>query len=469
MRALRIVPAVVAAIGTVGLGLATPASATASTAAEVAPQKTHFDLQAHRGGIGMTTEESLQGFAKAMRLGVSTLELDTQITKDEKVVVNHDRQISAQKCRDTGPAFPGDPMYPYVGKYIKDLTLAQIKTMDCGYQQLPGFPEQEQVKGFRMVELKDVLNLVKAYHANQVTLNIETKVEAGAPEQTAPRELFVRRVFEEIHASGIERQVTIQSFDWGALKEMHRLAPTLAARRADELRLPPGRQAGGLPVARRHRRRRLRRRLRQGGRGRGPRPHRALAELRLPAERQGRRPRLPLLPRQGDGLRGARPRAEGHPVDLRRPRHDQGAHGHGRRRHHHQLPEPRPATSWPSAACGCRRRTRRPDLPPTAVPPGRASRRPRGCPPRGRSSRAERHPTTGPLALAGRGDPPWRACRTEEEPCPQTTTRPHRGRVGETPGRQWQQSPPSGCPRRRSPSGHRTWSAVPSTSTCRWG
>ncbi|ETK30776.1 glycerophosphodiester phosphodiesterase family protein [Microbispora sp. ATCC PTA-5024] len=116
-------------------------------------------------------------------------------------------------------------MYPYVGKCIKDLTLAQIKTMDCGYRQLPGFPEQEVIHGFRMAELKDVLDLVKSYHAKQVTLNIETKVEAGAPEQTAPRELFVRRVYEEIHASGIEDQVTIQSFDWGALMEMHRLAP----------------------------------------------------------------------------------------------------------------------------------------------------------------------------------------------------------------------------------------------------
>src|SRR5215470_9249221 len=208
--------------------LAVPATAHASMAGGpgVLPQKTQFDLQAHRGGIGMTTEESLEGFAKAMRLGVTTLELDTHVTKDEKVVVNHDRQISAQKCQDTAPVTPGDPMYPYVGKYIKDLTLAQIKTMNCGYQQLPGFPEQEVIRGFRMVELKDVLDLVKSYHANQITLNIETKVEAGAPEQTAPRELFVRRVFEEIHASGIEKQVTIQSFDWGALMEMHNHAPT---------------------------------------------------------------------------------------------------------------------------------------------------------------------------------------------------------------------------------------------------
>ncbi|WP_319464167.1 glycerophosphodiester phosphodiesterase family protein [Micromonospora sp. RTP1Z1] len=221
LASLAVVPALAA--------LAAPVAASASTADNpgvVLPQKTHFDLQAHRGGIGMTTEESLEGFAKAVRLGVSTLELDTHVTKDEKVVVNHDRQISAKKCRDTGPVTPGDPMYPYVGKYIKDLTLAQLQTMDCGYQQLPGFPEQEQIKGFRMVELKDVLDLVKSYHANQIKLNIETKVEAGAPEQTAPRELFVRRVYEEIHASGIEEQVTIQSFDWGALKEMHRLAPT---------------------------------------------------------------------------------------------------------------------------------------------------------------------------------------------------------------------------------------------------
>ncbi|TMR00843.1 glycerophosphodiester phosphodiesterase [Actinomadura soli] len=207
--------------------IALPVAAHASTPAGpgVRPQKSHFDLQAHRGGLGMTTEESLEGFGKAMRLGVTTLELDTQVTKDEKVVVTHDRQVSAQKCRDTAPVTPGDPMYPYVGKYIKDLTLAQIKTMNCGYQQLPGFPEQEVVHDFRMVQLKDVLNLVKSYRAKQVALNIETKVEAGAPEQTAPRELFVRRVFEEIRASGLERQVTIQSFDWGALKSMHRLAP----------------------------------------------------------------------------------------------------------------------------------------------------------------------------------------------------------------------------------------------------
>ena len=54
-----------------GLCLSTASVAQAtphSTGPGVQPQKTQFDLQAHRGGIGMTTEESLPGFAKALRL-----------------------------------------------------------------------------------------------------------------------------------------------------------------------------------------------------------------------------------------------------------------------------------------------------------------------------------------------------------------------------------------------------------------
>src|SRR5690625_1797278 len=78
----------------------------------------HFDLQAHRGGRGLVVESTLAGFANALELGVSTLELDVQITRDRHVVVSHDRQVSATICQDTGPALPNDPIYPYVGKYI---------------------------------------------------------------------------------------------------------------------------------------------------------------------------------------------------------------------------------------------------------------------------------------------------------------------------------------------------------------
>lgn len=182
-----------------------------------------FDLQAHRGGLGLVVESTLASFANGLEVGVSTLELDVQITEDGRAVVTHDRQINGRKCRDTAPAFDGDPEFPYVGKFVNTLTLAQVRTMDCGSQTLAEFPGQRPVPGARMPLLSEVFDLVKRYRAHDVTLNVETKVEAGAPHQTAPREQFVQVTAAEIRKAGMRRQVTVQSFDWGALMRMRQV------------------------------------------------------------------------------------------------------------------------------------------------------------------------------------------------------------------------------------------------------
>jgi len=186
-----------------------------------------FDLQAHRGGLGLVVESTLPAFENALRLGVSTLELDVQITEDGQAVVTHDRQINARKCQDTAPVAPGDPEFPYVGKYINTLTLAQVKTMDCGSRTLSEFPAQRPAPGARMPLLREVFDVVKRYHAHGVKLNVETKVEAGAPSETAPREQFVQVTAREIWRARMLDQVTIQSFDWGALMRMRRVEPRL--------------------------------------------------------------------------------------------------------------------------------------------------------------------------------------------------------------------------------------------------
>jgi glycerophosphoryl diester phosphodiesterase len=191
-----------------------------------APGPLQFDVEAHRGGIGLTTENTLEAFATALELGVTTLELDVQITEDQYAVVTHDRQVSAVKCVDTAPAFPGDPEFPYVGDFIRFLTLEQVWTLDCG-QPLPDFPTQTVVDGARIPLLSEVFALVNCYKANQVWLNVETKVEAGAPEQTAPREQFVQITAREIRDAGLLNRVTIQSFDWGALMRMREVEPRL--------------------------------------------------------------------------------------------------------------------------------------------------------------------------------------------------------------------------------------------------
>ena len=186
-----------------------------------------FDLQAHRGGIALVVENTLPAFANALELGVSTLELDVQITEDGQAVVTHDRRVTGTKCRDTAPVVTGDPEFPYVGKYVNTLSLAQVRTLDCGSQRIAAYPEQRLSPGERMPLLEEVFALVDRYRARQTMLNIETKVEAGAPSQTAPREQFVQVVTRQVRAARLTRQVTIQSFDWGTLMRMQQVAPEL--------------------------------------------------------------------------------------------------------------------------------------------------------------------------------------------------------------------------------------------------
>src|SRR3569833_2166257 len=116
------------------VGATTALAAVAGCAASTAHPTRSFDLQAHRGGIALTVENTLAAFGRALGLGVSTLELDTQVTEDGYAVVTHDRDPDPRKSTDTFPAFPGDPEYPYVPgvRYVKDLTLAQVRTLACG-------------------------------------------------------------------------------------------------------------------------------------------------------------------------------------------------------------------------------------------------------------------------------------------------------------------------------------------------
>ena len=142
-------------------------------------------------------------------------------------VVTHDRRVSGTKCTDTAPVAAGDPEFPYVGKYVNTLSLAQVRTLDCGSRTLADKPGQLAVPGARMPLLREVFALVKRYRANGVKLNVETKVEAGAPAETAPREQFVQVTAQEIRNAGLLRQVTVQSFDWGALRRMRQVEPRL--------------------------------------------------------------------------------------------------------------------------------------------------------------------------------------------------------------------------------------------------
>lgn len=196
-----------------------------ASAPVVLAASTPFDLQAHRGGRGETTEESLRAFGKSLEVGVSTLELDIVVSRDGKPMVWHDPLVQEDKCADTGPAFPGDPQYPYVGKPIHDLDYAQLSTLVCG-KRLAGFPSAEVVSGNRMATLPEVFALAESYGAD-VRYNVETKIEADRPELSATPEQFVDVILAAARSAGTMDAIEIQSFDWRTLPIVRAAEPAV--------------------------------------------------------------------------------------------------------------------------------------------------------------------------------------------------------------------------------------------------
>ncbi|WP_282779721.1 glycerophosphodiester phosphodiesterase [Nocardia sp. CC201C] len=205
---------------------------TTSAASAAADPNRPFDLQAHRGGRGLTIEESLPGFAKAIELGVSTLELDIVLTRDKVPLIWHDPEIEDEKCSDTAPATPDDPQYPYVGKLVHDLTYTQIQTLDCG-KRLADFPTAQELPGNRIATLPELFDLVKTYPGafEGLRYNIETKIEAEDRDESATPEEFVDVILAAVDAAGATDKVEIQSFDWRSLplvKAKNPAVPTVA-------------------------------------------------------------------------------------------------------------------------------------------------------------------------------------------------------------------------------------------------
>jgi glycerophosphoryl diester phosphodiesterase len=189
------------------------------------PEAAGFDLQAHAGGRGEATGESLRAFAKSIEIGVSTLELDINVTKDRQPLVWHDPIIEPQQCADTGPTSAGDPSYPYVGKLVHELTLAQIRTLDCGKPNSQ-FPHAEVVPGNRIATLPEVFALADSFRVG-VRYNIETKVAADHPTVSAEPQEFVDVVLAAVRAAGTVDRVEIQSFDWRTLPLVHQAEPSI--------------------------------------------------------------------------------------------------------------------------------------------------------------------------------------------------------------------------------------------------
>lgn len=186
-----------------------------------------FDLQGHRGARGLAPENTLAAFDAALAIGVTTLELDVAMTRDDVLVVSHDRKLNPDHTRG-----PDGQFLDREGPAIRSLTLAELRRYDVGGLK-PGtdyaasFPAQRPVPGARIPTLADVFALAAERQADHVRFNIETKLTPTSGAETPDPETFAAAVARAVRDAGLGGRATVQSFDWRTLAVMRRIAPEI--------------------------------------------------------------------------------------------------------------------------------------------------------------------------------------------------------------------------------------------------
>ncbi len=184
-----------------------------------------FDLEGHRGTRGHAPENTLAAYRKAMEIGVTTLEMDLALTKDGVLVISHDPQFNPDFTRG-----PDGKYLTATGPTLHDLTLNEVKQYDVGRlnpdrSYAKQFASQQASDGERIPTFQEVVDLVRD---KTVRLDIEIKTDPTKPELTADIATFTKAVVDFLHKEKLVDRVTIESFDFRALKEAKRLDPAIA-------------------------------------------------------------------------------------------------------------------------------------------------------------------------------------------------------------------------------------------------
>ena len=186
-----------------------------------------LDIQGHRGARGLLPENTLPAFARALSIGVTTLELDCAITQDGVVVVSHDSTLNPDITRGADGLW-----IKSADQAITQITFAELQRYDVGRINPSSvyavrYPGQQAVDGIRMPKLEDVFALTRKAGNHTVRFNIETKISPLHPERTVSPKTFAKALIPIIKINKLEHRAVVQSFDWRMLAVVQQTAPEI--------------------------------------------------------------------------------------------------------------------------------------------------------------------------------------------------------------------------------------------------
>jgi glycerophosphoryl diester phosphodiesterase len=186
-----------------------------------------FDIEAHRGGRALFPENTLASFANALTMGVDTLELDIGVTRDDAIVVSHERGLNPDLARNPDGLYVAPPGIPFVRLLLEDVKKYDVGRIRPGSAYAAQFPQQRAVPETPIPTLREVIDLVRKSGDRHVRLNIETKIDPSHPDESPDPQRFVMLLLDLLAAEKFSDRVMVQSFDWRTLALVQKIAPAI--------------------------------------------------------------------------------------------------------------------------------------------------------------------------------------------------------------------------------------------------
>lgn len=188
------------------------------------PIPSSFDIQGHRGCRGLLPENTLVAFTKAILMGVSTIEFDLVVSKDDQLVVSHDPFFHHEiTTRSDGTYLTEENQQDYK---LYHLAYAEIKEFDVGMKIHPRFPKQLKLPAVKPL-FSELIPIAEKLRST-IQYNGEIKSTPQGDNHFHPSiEKFCELVAQKIYKYKIEDRFLIQSFDRRVLEYLHAHYPLL--------------------------------------------------------------------------------------------------------------------------------------------------------------------------------------------------------------------------------------------------
>ncbi|MGN0065915.1 MAG: glycerophosphodiester phosphodiesterase family protein [Nocardioides sp.] len=169
-------------------------------------------ITAYEGGSALAPTATLAAYRNSLALGVSSVHAPVRVTADGALVLSGTDTVSSVQCLDAAPVTVGDPDYPYVGKPIAGLDLAQVRAVECGTRTDPDRPAQVAAPGSRVPTLDELFRTI-THQAPGTRVDVEV-----APLDTAGRQALADGLAEAFGSdTSLAARTQVSSSDWTLL------------------------------------------------------------------------------------------------------------------------------------------------------------------------------------------------------------------------------------------------------------